>query len=553
MTICRRSSPDAELGGSSTRAGAGLGRADAVVAGLVFLATFLLYLRTLAPGLLIDDSGEFQAMTRLMGHTHPTGYEVYTLVSRVFSAIPVGEFTSRVSAFSAFMGAVTAALTYILARLLAAPKAIAAVPALAVATSPTFWSQAIIAEVYTPAAAVGALVLTGILLWYRTSRSRWLVVAGAAGGMSLGVHFTVGLYLPAVGVFLLLACRRRVGSTITLAAARNVWIPAVGGTFAGVATALVAFGAVDLVAPPSQYFDAVVAPSRSAWGLEPGQIDGLFDRLRFDWTARQFTSRMFGDPLGLMPESFADFRAALPTEVALPLVGAAAIGAMWMPLRDPRVAALVLVSLATHLLFAFNYDIGGLIYVFYIPAYLLIALLASVGMTAVARGVTSIAVPGLTRTIAAAVVAVGALVVGVLPIARQNLSHAAAGEVPPFEYEGYPYDDYVATTLHPALTATVSELPEGAIVLTDWELLYPFFYVAHVELGRTDLMFHETYAADDQRGLADSVVDYVREQSATRPVLVSERLPELSASGFSYVPVRVGPTSLLKVIPRPIE
>jgi len=212
----------------------------------------------------------------------------------------------------------------------------------------------------------------------------------------------------------------------------------------------------------------------------------------------------------------------------------------------------VLVALATHLLYAFSYDIGGLIYVFYVPAYLLIALLASVGMSAVARVVARIPVPGVTRMIAAAIVAVAALLVGVLPIARQNLSQALAGEVPPFEYEGYPYDDYVATTLHPALTATVAELPEDAIVFTDWELLYPYVYVAHVEMGRTDLMFHETYAADDLDGLAASVVDYIREQSATRPVLVSERLSELSAAGFSYVPVRVGPTSLLKVVPRPM-
>jgi hypothetical protein len=543
------SSPDVELGGSSARAGAGLDRVDAVVAGLVALATFLLYLRTLAPGLLIDDSGEFQAMTRLLGHTHPTGYEVYTVVGRVFSAIPIGEFTSRVSAFSAFTGAITAILLYVLARLLRAPKAISVVPALAIAASPTFWSQAIIAEVYTPAAALGMFVLVGVLLWYRTLRPRWLVVAGVAGGVSLGVHFTIGLYLPAVAAFLLLATRRHFGRAISVPAARAVWLPAIAGASAGIAAALLAFVAVDIADPPSQYFDAVVAPSRSAWGLEPGQIDGPFDRLRFDWIARQFTSLMFGDPVSLMSERFAEFRTTLPTEVALLLLGAAAVGALWLLRRDGCIAALVLVALATHLLYAFNYDIGGLIYVFYIPAYLLIALLASVGLSAVARVVVRIPVPGVTRTIAAAIVGVAALLVGVLPIARQNLSHAGAGEVPPFEYEGYPYNDYVATTLHPALTATVAELPENAIVFTDWELLYPYFYVAHVELGRTDLMFHETYAADDQDGLAASVVDYVREQSATRPVLVSERLPELSAAGFSYVPVRVGPTSLLKVVP----
>lgn len=83
----------------------------------------------------------------------------------------------------------------------------------------------------------------------------------------------------------------------------------------------------------------------------------------------------------------------------------------------------------------------------------------------------------------------------------------------------------------------------------DWDDLYPKFWVAHVELGRTDLMFHETYPADDQDGLADSTVRYIAEQSAMRPVFVPERIDELTEAGLTYVPMRVGPTKMLKVVP----
>lgn len=526
----------------AARDDAGLGRLDAGVASFIAVAALVLYLRTLAPGLLSDDSAEFQTMARLLGHTHPTGYELYTLLARAFASIPIGDFPSRVSAFSATMGAVAAAGIYVAARLIGSPRVIAVVPALAVAVSPTFWSQGIIAEVYTAAAALGTLVIAGVLLWYRTGRSGWLAIASAAGGVGLGVHFSLGLYLPAVIVFLLLSGRHRIGRAFS----RTVWLPAIGGAVAGVAVAVLAFVAADFVDPPAEYFDAVVGPSRSAWDLKKGAIDGTLERMRFDWTARQFSSLMFDAPTELMAQRFRAFRTTLPTELAMPILAAAGIGAIWLLWRRAQFAALLLITLGSHLLYAFNYDIGNLIYVFYIPAYMLVALLAAAGLTSLARGVAKI--PRVSATTAAVGVGAIALMVGVIPIARPNLADAAAGEVPPFAFEGYPYDDFVATTLRPALEATVTALPENAVVLVDWELLYAYYYVAHVEMDRQDLVFHETYPADDQEGLAASMVDYLVEQSGARPIYVADRLPELSDAGFMFVPVRVGPTPMLELV-----
>jgi hypothetical protein len=55
---------------------ADLTRWDTVLATAVGLLSLVLYARTLAPGLLPGDSGEFQTMAILLGHTHPTGYPV---------------------------------------------------------------------------------------------------------------------------------------------------------------------------------------------------------------------------------------------------------------------------------------------------------------------------------------------------------------------------------------------------------------------------------------------------------------------------------------------
>ncbi len=521
-------------------------RVDVVVAVVVTLLVFLVYLRTIAPGLLMDDSGEFQVMTRLLGHTHPTGYEMYTVLGRIFSTIPIGDFATRVSAFSAFMGGVAAGLIYVTSRLLHSPKAIAVVPALAFAVAPTVWSQGIIAEVYMPAAAFAAAIVASLLVWEQSGDRRWLVAAGMLGGSSLGVHFSIGLYVPAIAVFVVLVAWSNPAGLFSREALRDTWLPAVGGAAAGVALSILVFVAVDIVNPPSQYFDAVVAPSESAWDLAPGQIDSTFERLKFDWTARQFTGLMFTQE-GLMAQRWNSFKSSVSTELALPLLLAALVGALWLAWREYKVAVLLFVALAVQLVFAFNYDIGDMIYVFYIPLYMVLALLAGSGLAAIAYGMGRI--QGLSTVSVTTGVAVAALAVGVYPVASRNLTYVVEGSTPPYEFESYPYDAYVATIMHPILTAMISELPDDAIVFGDWDLLYPSFWVAHVELARTDLMFHETYPADDQEGMAESAVAYIVEQSGIRSVFVPEPIPELTEAGLTYVPTRVGPTKMLKVVP----
>lgn len=79
--------------------------------------------------------------------------------------------------------------------------------------------------------------------------------------------------------------------------------------------------------------------------------------------------------------------------------------------------------------------------------------------------------------------------------------------------------------------------------------LYARFWIAHTEQERTDLMFHETYPAGDQEGMAESAVQYVVEQSRIRPVFVPERIEELEDAGVDFAPIRIGPVRMFKVVP----
>jgi len=123
-------------------------RYDGLLTAICFIISLSLYLRTLTPGLLHGDSGEFQTLAYLLGHTHPTGYPVYLVLAKLATLLPLRDVAYRVNLFSALMAALTVAGVYLSGRLLVNYWVLALIGAMALAISPTFWSQAIIAEVY---------------------------------------------------------------------------------------------------------------------------------------------------------------------------------------------------------------------------------------------------------------------------------------------------------------------------------------------------------------------------------------------------------------------
>lgn len=526
-----------------------LTRWDTLLAAVVGLLSLALYVHTLVPGLLPGDSGEFQTMAILLGHTHPTGYPVYLALAKLLTLLPIGEIAWRVNLFSAVTAALTVAGVYAAGRLLTGHRAVAAASALALAVSPTFWSQAILAEVYTPGAAFLIWILVALLWWDAASRPYALFVAGLLGGLSLGVHMSVALLVPAVLVFVAatLVARRATVSILTSLAS------ALGGALAGLALMFLTFLLLDWNSPTASYFQSVVEPSRSAWGLSAEQIDDPFGRLLFGWSARQFRSFMFADPIAVMPDLAGRYWANLPSELAWPLIVLAGAGAVGLLVRHLRVAILLLVALATQWLCIFNYDIWDL-YVFFIPSYVLLALLAAAGLGIVVDIV--IRLTSRWRDSRAWVdMAVGILVlaVAIWPIFQPRLDAVRQGSA------AFTWDDLAEYPVPPnrssedmqaLLRLSLADAPENAIVFLDWDMLYPSYYVAHIELGRTDLMFIETYPADDQEGLADSALEFITTRQTEQPVFVSERLPELSVAGYHMSPLRVGPTRLYRVVPR---
>jgi hypothetical protein len=54
-------------------------------------------------------------------------------------------------------------------------------------------------------------------------------------------------------------------------------------------------------------------------------------------------------------------------------------------------------------------------------------------------------------------------------------------------------------------------IPQGAVLVLDWRTLYAACYLAHVELGRTDLRFIEATPYGGSGGLAQSLIEELQQ------------------------------------------
>ena len=180
-------------------------RADRIaLAAILATAAFYAYSRTLLPGVDLGDTGGFQAAVLWPGVSARQAYPLYYALGHPFVAAVAAAHPARgLNLFSALCGGIAVGLLAWIVAAVADSLLSGATAALLLAFSYTFWTQAIIAEVYTlHLALVGVCLVAMVGFAARPSRTR-LAVFFAVYAVSFGNHLSMILLLVPCAAFLL--------------------------------------------------------------------------------------------------------------------------------------------------------------------------------------------------------------------------------------------------------------------------------------------------------------------------------------------------------------
>ncbi len=414
----------------------------------VALLTLAAYLPTVPAEVLQGDPGEFQLAATIGGLAHPTGYPLYLLLGWFWTKLSLlGSPAYSLNLLSAIFGAAAAGLTarLVLALVPTSPAWLALGAAgwagVSLAFAPTFWSQSIVAEVYTLHCLIWAALVLATLRWGKRPSRWWLI--GLVAGLGLAHHRMTLLYLPAVAAHLFL--QQATGPR------RRHLVAALAAT----ALPLALYAYIPLRAPHTPYLNLALTPGDTLV-LYQNDLAGFLQFV----SGQAFESALTVD--GLADRFWAAVSWA-GAEMAPGLL--VLVAAVWLARVRPRAAVLLVGALAANIAFNLVYAIGD-IHVFYLPVYQTAAALAAAGVAGWGSG-------SRARATAAGLLLLALLVsVGVrFPAARQE----ALATVP-----AAPQDYW-----QPALG---SAPPDAILLSNDRNEIVPMWYEQYAEGNRPDLL-----------------------------------------------------------------
>jgi hypothetical protein len=483
--------------------------AELLCAGVVFVATLLLYCWTLAPTVTLTDSGELIVVAHGLGVAHPPGFPLWIILAHLASLVPFGNVAVRINLASALFAALASAmLTLVVAELmmtasyLIGPKRrgkgaqrgkktpgyasgrkdedsgvgrlLVLAPALGAGLllgfSRTLWSYATIAEVYTLNTLLICAIFFLMLRWRRSimaDRRRigapaenrhgapadaahdvFLYAAALVFGLALGVHHvSVALILPALAVIVYRTESLRFFRSRRLLYAALISVAALVAIYTYLPLAAAHTPVINWGTPRSL---------QEIWWHVTGRQYRVF---------LSFTPKMMGE------QSLEFFRLLLRefgfSWLPLPLVFAFA-GFASLFKRDRTTFWFLLLVVVADLAYAFSYEIAEDKDAYYLPTFFAIAIAAGFGIRwSIQLTVSKPLLIGRTYLIAviAALLLVAIEVTGNWPF--NNRRHYFIAH------------DYVENLLS-------AIEPDGLLLTSDWQVASPMLYAQEVEQRRRD-------------------------------------------------------------------
>ena len=313
-----------------------------------------LYLATLCPTIYWYDSAEYVAAAVSFGIPHPPGYPLYTLVAHLFTWLPLPSAVA-VNLMSAVFAALAVGLGYLLLRVLGAGAKDAAFGALMLAVAETFWSNATIAEGYTPALASLWAVLLVLVLALRLRRPGLAYVAAGLSGAFLGFHLSIAT----AGLGLATLCYLGGGASWQ---ARRAHLVRCAAAAVGGACVFLLLPVRALFRPAVNHLEPL-SLERFVWLVSGGNYK--------DWFVRGYD----------LPQRIADVFWQAAQDPGLPGLALGLLGLWTLRKRAGGLALSLSLVVVGNVAFFFEYDVHDLP-VFLLPSTGLLCLLSGLGLKA---------------------------------------------------------------------------------------------------------------------------------------------------------------------------
>ena len=519
---------------SGDRTGSPRQRGSALLGVVVALVVGILYCGTLAPTVLpygtpdTLDSPMLQTEVSVLGVGHPTGYPTYMMLTHLFTYLPVGDPAYRVNLASAVYGIAAVLVAYLAGLRLGGRIVAAAAGALAFGLSGAFWSQAVIAEVYTFEALLVALVILVLLLWRDRREGRYLLLCAFLVGLSLTHHLTSVLLVPAALVFVFLTDRRVFSRT-------GLMLKGVG---------LFLLGLLPLLYLPIRAL--MHAPLNEADPSTPWRFLLLVTGGSFLAESSEKGRNCSPSSLALAdtPTKLGLFGDHLLGQFPLVLMVVGVLAAFYLLFTDRATAILLGVLFVGCIGQAAVYLQLGIedFYVFLIPAFLAFGLCISAGLGALLQVVESLEISPTARSVLLVVLSALILFVSLVGVREAYIAYDRSG-------------DYAARK---TIDAVAGNVKKGATVLHHRS---PLWYMVLVEGRRRDLTLVDPFCTSWDRhadvvwpdqisaarathryGTDDTTgVEAARRAARSRPVYLlangRARLNSFREAGFDVVPV----------------
>jgi hypothetical protein len=331
-----------------------------VAACLVATIAFWAYTRTLLPGVDLGDTGGFQAAVLWPEVSARRAYPLYyTLATPFIRAVSEGNPARGLNLFSAVWAAIAVGLLTLVCGRLTKSALAGAASGLLLAFSYTFWTQAVIAEVYSLHLTLIALCLLALQAFAARPTTATLAIFFAVYAIAFGNHLGMILLLVPFAVFLLHAHPRP----------RALFTPSI----VLLALAIAAAGALQYAPNFVYVWSSIDAPA--TWGDRVAAF--WLDVTKADWREQM----VLGIPAIQTWDRLAMWAWDARQQFGIAGLGLAALGVVRLWTQSKPWFVFVWLAYAISTIFAITYNVGDA-HVFFLPGHFLIALAAGAAIGA---------------------------------------------------------------------------------------------------------------------------------------------------------------------------